>query len=179
MQLSNLINSTKGTALALILTVNATYAATQKLPPHEKLHSGESISVKDLSWLKGDWTAKGAKGSVELKAVGVGDDKYIYLTFLDSNKTVSELQIIGFSPKAKTVISWSYDGDGGFGKSLWKKDGSDWIVKSIAAQLSGKKGTAKYRLHKIDDNNFTWKSTMRTFDGKRIPDTSIVTVSRN
>lgn len=177
MQLCNLF---KGLALAAIVSANACYAATIKIPPHAKLTSGENVaSPKDLSWLKGNWTAKGAKGSVQMKAVGVGDDKYIYMTFLDDKNSVTELQIIGFSPKAKTVISWSYDGDGGFGKSLWKKDDADWIVKSIAAQPSGKKGMAKYRLHRIDDNNFTWKSTMRSFDGKRIPDTTEVTVTRS
>jgi hypothetical protein len=177
MQLSNLF---KGMALVAIMSANAAYAAAVKIPPHAKLDSGENIaSPKDLNWLKGNWTASGAKGSVQIKASGVGDDKYIYMTFLDDKNSVTELQIIGFSPKVKTVISWSYDGDGGFGKSLWKKDGADWIVKSISGQLSGKKGMAKYRLHKIDDNNFTWKSTMRSFDGKRLPDTAEVTVTRS
>lgn len=173
-------NLFKGTLLAAILCTNASYAATQKIPPHAKLQSTATniASVKDLNWLKGNWTAKGAKGSVQVQAAPVGDDKYIYMTFMDDKDAAGELQVIGWSPKAKTVISWSYDSDGGFGKSLWKKDGNDFVVRSIAGHPSGKKGMARYRLHRIDDNSFSWKSTMRSYDGKPIPDTQEVIVTR-
>lgn len=165
---------------ALFLVPVGAMAATSKVPPHAPAKDlGSNIqSVKSLSWLEGNWTAKGAKGSVGVKAHAVGDHQFIYLTFLDEKGATSELQVIGYSPKVKTVISWSYDDDGGFGKSLWKQEGNDCLIKSIAGHPSGKNGIARYRLHKIDDNTFTWKSTGRIFDGKRVPDTSEVTVSR-
>ena len=156
-------------------------AATLKVPPHAeaKLPGTNIDSVKTLSWLNGNWTAKGAKGTVRLKAHSIGDSNYIYITFMDDKDRVSQLQVLGFSPRVKTVISWSYDDDGGFGKSIWKQNGNDWLIKSIATHPPGKKGMAKYKLHKIDDNTFTWKSTARTFDGRRLPDTTEVTVNRD
>lgn len=174
-------NSIKGISLlALLVGHLGAMAATMKVPPHAPAKdTGSNIeSVKNLSWLEGNWTAKGPKGSLSIKANAVGNHQFIYLTFLDEKNATSELQVIGYSPKVKTVISWSYDDDGGFGKSIWKQEGNDWLIKSIAAHPSGKQGMAKYRLHKIDDNTFTWKSTGRIFNGKRVPDTSEVTVSR-
>jgi hypothetical protein len=172
-------NTAKNTLLiALFLCQTGALAATIKIPPHAPAKdTGSNIkSVKDLNWLVGNWTAKGAKGSVSIKANLVGD-QFIYLTFDEKNAT-SELQVIGYSPKVKTLISWSYDDDGGFGKSIWKQEGNDLLIKSIAGHPSGKKGMAKYHLHKIDDNSFSWKSTGRMFDGKRLPDTSEVIVVR-
>jgi hypothetical protein len=60
----------------------------------------------------------------------------------------------------------------------WKKDADNWLVNARGADHDGNLASAQYVLHKVDDNNYTWKSTKRFSQGKSLPDTQEILVMR-
>jgi hypothetical protein len=51
-------------------------------------------------------------------------------------------------------------------------------VNARGADHDGNLASAQYVLHKVDDNNYTWKSTKRFSQGKSLPDTQEILVMR-
>jgi len=144
--------------------------------------SSTSEYLEDLSWLIGDWTGGNPQEKVHLKARWVADKHFILCTYRpDSGETekVSDTEVIGWNPVARQIFSSYFGSNGGFGRSVWSRDGQSWVRRAHIVQPDGKRGTALYVLHPLDKDTFTWRSTRRTLDGMRMPDTVDIKVSRD
>src|SRR5262249_44344843 len=51
-------------------------------------------------------------------------------------------QRIGWDPIAKQIRSWVFDSEGGFGESLWSRDGDSWVIKATGVRPDGKTASA-------------------------------------
>jgi uncharacterized protein (TIGR02246 family) len=153
-------------------------AVTESEPPQETSRD----SLKDFNWLIGSWTAKGPKGTMHLKANWVGDDKFIHCSYAtddSSNPKSEQMQIIGWSPISRQVISWHFDKRGGYGYGHWLKDGQSFIEKATGVEPDGTTSSSINTLHKLTDNSFTWRSTGRVFGNNTLADTPEITVTRD
>ncbi len=137
--------------------------------------------LQDLSWLIGDWTARGTS-TVHFKAAWAANHKFIRCEF-SSDKPASaegeDLQIIGWSPMERRIACWHFSARGGVGFGTWIKNGQTWLELARGMQPDGTICSAHYLLKKLDNDSFQWQSTDRKFGGLRVPDTQLLTVTRD
>jgi uncharacterized protein (TIGR02246 family) len=140
-----------------------------------------SDSLKDLGWLVGSWTAKGAS-NMHLKATWSGQHKFIncqYQKDATSDPAGGDVQVIGWNPLNNRIASWHFHENGGFGYGRWMRDAETWTERARGVTPDGTICSATYTLKKLDNNNFQWQSTNRTMAGSQLPDTEVITVTRN
>ena len=139
--------------------------------------------LRPLEWTIGEWSDQATDGHIAHVVFDWSPDRNFIISmravhangaFLDNGT-----QRIGWDPAAKQIRSWSFEPDGGFGESVWTKDGDNkWTVKSSAVLQSGHKLTSTTTVTRVDADTITWQSTDQKVDGKAIPDTQAVTMKR-
>lgn len=141
------------------------------------------VSLNDLGWLAGDWTATGAGGEMHVKGAWQPGHHYLKFNALDPDKSSDQpqdqYQLIGWNPLEKSIVSWHFNSNGAFGQGIWTSDGDRWIEHAIGILPNGQKSSADYVIHKISDDKFTWQSVNRKIASVPIPDTRLVTVVRD
>ena len=138
--------------------------------------------LRGLDWVIGEWLDESSEGP----AGHVSFDWVPGENFIISTRTVdykdasldNGTQMIGWDPVAKHIHSWSFEADGGFGESVWTKDGAKWIVKTKATAADGSAVTATNIITPVDANTVTWQSKERTAGGKPLPDTKEIKMKR-
>jgi uncharacterized protein (TIGR02246 family) len=152
-------------------------------------------SLKDLSWMVGDWTVKGTdqdtakdpakegtKEPVKLKALWKANNNFIRCVFgtdIEGPSPTGDMQIIGVNPVTRRIVSWHFDSQGGFGYGQWFKDGDTWVERAHGVLHDGTASSATYLMHKVDANTFAWRSTKRRLNGSPLPDTQELTITRD
>jgi uncharacterized protein (TIGR02246 family) len=141
-----------------------------------------SEHLRDLEYLVGEWADESAKGEVaRIEFDWAANQSFLVASFTTTFKNMSlggGTQWIGWDPNAKTIRSWTFDTNGGFGEGTWSKDGDKWIIKTSSVLADGKKVTATNIATRADDDTLTWKSTERTLDGKPAGDISEIKLKR-
>lgn len=138
--------------------------------------------LEDFAWLLGNWSARTAKGQLHLSVDWVGDNKFMRCAFRKegaSDSRPDEVEIIGWNPLWKRIVSWHFDRRGGFGSGRWQRDGQSWIENASNIESDGTASSGVNILHKLSDNSFTWRSTARSIAGTSVPDTDEITVTRD
>jgi uncharacterized protein (TIGR02246 family) len=138
------------------------------------------VSLKDLAWLVGEWTAKGDAG--ELRTSYAWDDAKAFLTSKyslskDGKPGSSGTQTIANNP-AGGLRSWQFDSTGTVCESQWTRDGNRWVVEATGTLPDGTVVTAVNLFIPLGPDAFTWQSTNRTAAGTPVPDLPPVKVTR-
>lgn len=140
----------------------------------------EGVSLRDLDWLIGTWEAK--TDGVEVRTTYTWDEKknsiHCRFTIKKEDRTVSGTQIILRDPRSGQLRSWLFDDEGGFGDSVWTRDGKRWSLEASGVQPDGGELTATNILTPVDKDTFTWQSTQRTLDGEELANIPPVKVTR-
>jgi uncharacterized protein (TIGR02246 family) len=146
------------------------------IPPSNYEH------LRPLEWVIGEWvqdTKDPHVGRVQfdwaddrnfiigLRAVGIKD------VLLDNGS-----QRIGWDAAAKTIRSWNFESDGGFGHGAWSLEGDKWTIKMSSVLNSGSILTATTLVTRVDPDTITWQSKDQRLDGKPIADTPLITMKR-
>jgi uncharacterized protein (TIGR02246 family) len=138
--------------------------------------------LRGLDWAIGEWLDESTEGPAgHISFEWTPSENFIVATRTVDYKDASldnGRQVIGWDPVAKQIRSWSFEADGGFGESVWTKDGAKWIVKTNATLADGSKLTATNIVTPVDGNTVTWQSTNQTVDGKPLPDTKEIKMKR-
>jgi uncharacterized protein (TIGR02246 family) len=140
-------------------------------------------SLKDLEWIIGTWQSDTDEQQVRTTYDWTENKSFIRCRFTimgkkDKALASSGTQMIGIDPTTNRVRAWIFDGDGGFGESLWSWDGDRWVIDSEGTLSDGSRTTAVNFLARSGDNAFTWRSVERTLDGESLPDVGSVKVTR-
>jgi uncharacterized protein (TIGR02246 family) len=140
----------------------------------------EGITLRDMKWLIGTWTARTEGGEIHTTYEWDETKKFIRCRFTVKNKdnTVSGTQFIGRDPRTGNLRSWLFESEGGFGEAEWSWDGKRWIQDATGVQADGDELTATNILTPIDKDSFTWQSIDRTEDGEDMPNIPPVKVTR-
>ena len=88
--------------------------------------------LKQLQWMIGDWVDESPEALVVTSYRWTDNQCYILSEFKVQSAGRPEMtgtQRIGWDPLAKTIRSWVFDSEGGFGEGTWTRDGDHWIVK--------------------------------------------------
>jgi uncharacterized protein (TIGR02246 family) len=140
----------------------------------------ELVTLKDLEWMLGDWTAKSEEA--ELRISYAWDDAKAFLqgryTLKRGGKVASSgTQIIGKN-HAGGLRSWVFDSSGTHGESVWLRDENRWIIEAAGILPDGSEVTAQNILIPLGKDAFTWQSIERTVAGSPMPDTAPIKVTR-
>lgn len=154
--------------------------ASVREAPH--LSPSNYDQLRDLEWLVGAWSAKGADGQViEITCAWAERKNFLrraYQVKDGANVVRSGMQIIGWDPRIGRIRSWIFDSDGAFGEEVWQNEGTRWLLEATGTQRDGGVTQATNILTKIDDNAFTWQSVRRIVEGNRLPDTAAARITR-
>ena len=71
-----------------------------------------------------------------------------------------------------------FEADGGYGDSVWTKDGTKWVVKANSTLSDGSKVSATHIITAVDADTVTWQSKDQTVSGKPLPDTKQIKMKR-
>ena len=139
-------------------------------------------SLKDLTWLVGDWTAKTADHAVHLQVNPISNGNFLAAKFTDvdgSTEKPQDLQIIGWDAKTHRIVSWHFGASGGFGFGRWYHDGSNWMSHTHGVTADGADTSADYTYSQNDKDHFSWSSSDRVVSGHRLRDMAPVQVTRS
>lgn len=146
-----------------------------ELPPPPPLYE----HLKELEWLVGSWKDKDKNVVISFTTYWDKYKNFLIQRFAMEVYGVTAMegmQIIGWDSIEKTIHSWVYDSDGGYGIGLWKKKGDSWQVKMNYTLSDGTKGSATNIYTKINDTNYSFSSVDRIIDGQALPNIEPVTV---
>jgi len=137
--------------------------------------------LKDLEWLIGDWIDADETGKVETTYQWAKDKSFITASFtvnLQGGHDLQGTQVIGWDPVKKSIKSWVFDSDGGFGEGAWIRQGNQWRVSTASVLPTGEKASSLNIFTSVDNNTFTFQSTGREVGGALLPNIREVAVVR-
>ena len=140
-----------------------------------------SDRLANLAWLIGDWIDQSEVATVETSVTWTKNKSFLSYTFKVSTGNVDKLegtQVVGWDPAKKTIRSWMFDSDGGFGEGVWSREGNRWLVKFRQILADGRTASSTNVYTYIDENSFTWQSIGREVEGELLPDVEAVTLVR-
>jgi uncharacterized protein (TIGR02246 family) len=128
--------------------------------------------LQDLAWLVGQWVDESPDAKIETTVTWTKNKAFLSYAFKMSVPGTDDLegtQFIGWDAAARTIRSWMFDSDGGFGEGTWSKKDNTWIVKFSQVLPDGRKASATNIYTLVDGNTFTWKSIGRKVGGEFQP----------
>jgi uncharacterized protein (TIGR02246 family) len=149
-----------------------------ELPAEEDEGGGR---LDELNWLVGDWADKSEDAAIETSVTWTKNKTFLSYAFKVSAGDLDDLegtQVVGWNPVQKTIRSWMFDSDGGFGIGVWTRTGHRWEVKLQQVLQDGRTASSTNVYTYIDDDTFTWQSVDREVDGESLPDVEPVTLVR-
>jgi uncharacterized protein (TIGR02246 family) len=145
------------------------------LPPtaHERL--------RPLAWLVGDWVDDDGSTVVVSSCRWSADGNFLLQDFkleLSGRDALDVTQRIGWDPLAKQIRSWVFDSEGGYGESLWTREGNDWIIKATGVRPDGTTASATNLLTRSGADGYVWRSTDRIVAGEPQPPMAVKVVRK-
>jgi uncharacterized protein (TIGR02246 family) len=138
--------------------------------------AGETVAarrLRDLDWLVGDWVSEGTDSTVHLKISWALNKAFLVWEYEVKRKQGAGSKVtkfMGWDPLTEQVKSWMFDDQGGYGESLWRRNGHSWTSEATGVLPDGTIGTAFNTVKYHDDKTFTWQSQRRETDGQPLPD---------
>lgn len=138
-------------------------------------------ALKDLDWLIGTWVA----GNKEKEVVTTyeWDDNKTWIrgkfTVKEGGKVVeSGTQLLGKDNSEGVIRSWVFQSEGGFGESVWTREGKQWTAEATGVLPDGRTMAATNVYVRLSPDAWTFQSTHRTIDGTSMPNTEPIKVTR-
>jgi hypothetical protein len=134
-----------------------------------------------LGWLVGDWVDDSDDQTIEFSCHFTKNKAFLVQSFRIVTKKdvrLSGMQVIAWDPVKKTIRSWVYDSDGGFGEYVWKRSGNRYTIRARYTLGDGGVASSVHLLTHVNDDKFTWKSVNRELDGELQPDVDQTVIVR-
>lgn len=147
-------------------------------PPH-------ATHLKQLEWLVGDWKNDAAAvggASVRSDCDWADGRSFLIRRFsrtLHGQPTSTGTEVIGWDPREHQLRSWDFESDGGFGQSLWKRDGNRWIIKRSGFLADGSQVSGTHVVTLLDADTLLIQSADRVKNGEKQPVGDPVVVRRH
>jgi uncharacterized protein (TIGR02246 family) len=136
-----------------------------------------------LKFLVGDWKADLGDGKLyKSTCQWLPGENFLSRSFSvqqNGQPLSSGTQIIGFDPVVGQIVSWTFDGSGGFGHEIWEETNDRWRIAASSVLPDGATSLATNYLTKLNANTFTWESNERSLNDQLLPDTAVVRVERD
>jgi uncharacterized protein (TIGR02246 family) len=138
-------------------------------------------TLKDLEWLIGTWVAAGKEK--EVLTTYEWDEHKAWIrgkfTVKEGGKVIETgTQMIGKDNSRSVIRSWVFQSEGGFGESVWTRDGKQWTVEATGVLPDGREMTATNIYLRLGPDAWTFHSTNRTLGGVALPNADPIKVTR-
>jgi uncharacterized protein (TIGR02246 family) len=139
--------------------------------------------LRPLAWLLGEWSAEAKDAHVGLVRFEWSSDQ----NFILATRAVAVQDVlldngssrIGWDPAAKMIRTWNFESDGGFGEGNWTLAGENkWVSRTSSVLSNGSITTATTTLTRTDPHTITWQATEQRLNGKAMPDSPLVRMTR-
>jgi uncharacterized protein (TIGR02246 family) len=120
--------------------------------------------LRPLAWLVGDWVDDGGSVVVVSSCRWSDDGNYLLQEFdlqVQGRDAMRVSQRIGWDPLARRIRSWVFDSEGGFGESVWARDGDVWVIKATFIRPDGTTASATNTLVPAGKDAYVWRSADR------------------
>lgn len=152
--------------------------SVRDMPSDPETKADGQNPLNDLQFLVGDWQLQDAKVPVKLSCDWKAPGKFLRQEYSvgtgDSQFTVTVL--IGWDPAARTVRSWFFDSNGGFGDGTWQQRGNAWQIAEQGVLPDGRLSSANSQWQPGDSGVLNWSAKHREVDGRAMPDAELVYV---
>jgi uncharacterized protein (TIGR02246 family) len=128
-----------------------------------------SSPLGELDWMVGRWTATQDKADIELTAEWTADKSYLLQHFVATREgevVRRGTQRIAWDPAAKCLRSWTFNTDGSFSESHWRKEGEVWIAESTGVLADGRRTKSIHFWSHSGDDACWFKSLRGDVDGQ-------------
>ncbi len=146
------------------------------------LPSTNAVHLEGLAWAIGAWQTDPKSPEVSHTEFAWGDNGNFIVSrqaiTLKDQLISSGTQFIGWDASSSEIRSWNFESDGGFGEGVWTAGANGWSVRTTATLPNGKKLLAVNTISRNDDGSINWQSTDRKLDGKSLPDTEKIKLTR-
>ncbi len=126
-------------------------------------------NVKPLEWLVGDWVYQGKDNTVTLSCRPTLNRKFLQVeqkVEVKGEEVLSLIHLVGWDPVRQRLHSWVFDSTGGFGASVWTRQGNEWTATAEGILADGRSSSATNSWKYVDQNSFEWSSRNREIDGE-------------
>ena len=140
--------------------------------------------LKDLQWMVGDWASAATPAGITMQTNcdWTANQAFLIRKFKVEGKEAmlrGGTEVIGWDPRSESFRAWTFDSDGGFGESVWVRDGNRWLIKFTGTLADGGMLSATHMLTKVDDNTRAAPTGRdRTTVGTQQPDIPETTLKR-
>jgi hypothetical protein len=132
--------------------------------------------LRPLAWLVGEWVDNGGSTVVASSCRWSEDGNFLLQDFklkVSGRDAMKVAQRIGWDPLGKSIHSWVFDSEGGYGESVWTRAGDAWIIKATGVRPDGSTASATNVLKPIGNDGYVWQSADRIVAGERQPPTEV------
>jgi len=156
----------------------------QDLPTAAPLENSAAVDspLTTLDWLVGDWEGGGKEGRVEFSCHFTKNNAFLIRSFRvikgETEVVMSGMQLIGWDPAEKSIRSWTFDSDGGFGEDRWTQKEQRYTSRSKYTLPDGGIGGSLNSMTYVDDQTFVWQSIHREIDGELLADTPKIVIRK-
>ena len=132
--------------------------------------------LQEVEWLVGDWandTASPELASAHSTCDWTTNKSFLIRKFtvaLKDGVALAGTEVIGWDPREHKIRSWDFDSNGGFGQSVWTREGNRWVVERAGLRPDGSLMSATHILTRADHNTLIVQSRDRLENGERLPD---------
>jgi len=120
--------------------------------------------LRPLAWLVGDWVDDGGSAVVRSSCRWSEDRNFLLQEFnlqISGRNSMQVSQRIGWDPLNKRIRSWVFDSEGGYGESLWTRNGDTWLIKATGVRPDGQTASATNMLVPAGKDSYVWRSNDR------------------
>lgn len=131
--------------------------------------------------LKGDWSAM--KDGVRLDLAfgwdpdGTSLHGELLTTSSDGDAQSGSIRIAWDGSK-KSIVSWLFDGKGGFSQGTWTPDEDGWLIRTEGTTADGETMSANQQVTIEGPNALVWNITNKVVAGEKQPDIALRLVRR-
>ena len=128
--------------------------------------------LKELAWMIGEWIDADDNASVQTTCSWTKNKNFIQRRFsisVQDRIDLEGIQVIGWDPAERTIRSWVFDTDGGFGQGVWTRDGNRWVIRARGTLADGALASSVRIVTYLDENTFTVQAVGREHDGQLLP----------
>jgi uncharacterized protein (TIGR02246 family) len=133
-----------------------------------------------LSWLVGDWTAKGAGGNITISYTWNENKSFLigkYSITKEGKGRTSGTEYLRGDPNGG-IRSWTFDDNGTFSGGVWQHEGKHWIDESVGTLPEGTVIESVNLLIPKGEDQFCWQTSERTANGMPLPMLPPIKVTR-